>query len=57
MALLSNLKDRLTPWPDPYQYECTVCGTTFNTERSACRDCGGAVERVDSATALGDPQP
>jgi rRNA maturation endonuclease Nob1 len=61
MSIVSKLRDALQSWrtTDPYHYECTVCDRSFGTERTACPDCGGAVERVSGAleSVGGDVQP
>lgn len=60
MALLTELKERIARWrsADPYHYECTVCERTFQSDRSKCPDCGGAVERVTGAGGVAaEPHP
>jgi rRNA maturation endonuclease Nob1 len=61
MGLLNRARNLVGRWraTDPYQYECTVCERTFQSERSACPDCGGDVERAAGgigSTAV-DPHP
>jgi len=57
VTLLDSLRELFDPSYDPYQYECTVCGTTFTAEQSSCPECGGPVEREKSTTVPVDPQP
>ena len=58
MRVLDRLKDLVGQWPDPYEYECTVCDRSFQAERSTCPDCGGAVTRAETSAATpADPQP
>lgn len=60
MRLLGKLKDLVGTWrsTDPYEYQCTVCNSTFHSQRSTCPSCGGDVSRVGDAgtPASADPQ-
>jgi len=60
MRLLTKLKDLVGAWrsADPYEYECTVCDSTFHSQRSSCPSCGGDVRRTTATDtpASADPQ-
>jgi len=34
MKLTRKLENLIGQWPDPYQYECSVCERSFQSERS-----------------------
>ena len=60
MAIVEKVRSMLGLWTtDPYQYECTVCDRSFETELETCPDCGGDVQRATGEfDSLGaDPNP
>lgn len=59
MRLIPKLKELVGQWPDPYEYECTVCDRTFQNERATCPDCGGEVQVTEErrGRSPADPHP